>query len=151
LKINGVASRLLVEGIITLKWPIKDDNDNEIDLNIHNALYIPSAPMGLLCHQQIVQQMQHPQDGFNALAQHGMLTFAGFKGTVPYNRENRLPIMHSIDGIENYMKAKSEIALTSKIDDPANTDDNLSHIQRLLMKWHNRLPDESTTGKPMLW
>jgi hypothetical protein len=59
LKINGIASRLLVEGIITLKWPIKDDNDNEIDLYIHNVLYVPNAPMGLLCPQQIAQQTQH--------------------------------------------------------------------------------------------
>jgi hypothetical protein len=41
--------RLTAEGIRTLKWPIKDDNNNKIDL------YVLNAPMGLLCHKEVAQ------------------------------------------------------------------------------------------------
>jgi len=52
-----------VEGIITLKWPIKDKNDNEM-----SSLSSTNSTTGATS-----------EDGFNALAQHGVLTFAGFK------------------------------------------------------------------------
>jgi hypothetical protein len=54
-KINGIAAGLCIEGIGTLKWSIYNDSNNEIDLYIKDALYVPSAPMGLLCPQQVVQ------------------------------------------------------------------------------------------------
>lgn len=52
--------RLSAEGIRTLKWPIKDDNNNKIDL------YVLNAPMGLLCHKEVAQFV---------------LIFACYKGT----------------------------------------------------------------------
>ena len=80
IKINGIGSRLPVEGSGLLKWPLRDENNNEVDLYIQNALFVPKAPMGLLCPQE---QTKKPQDGFNALGQHGILTFDGFRKTVP--------------------------------------------------------------------
>ncbi len=56
IKINGIASGLKVAGIGVLRWSIRDDNNTEIYLYIKDALYVPDAPMGLLCPQQIAQQ-----------------------------------------------------------------------------------------------
>jgi hypothetical protein len=67
IKINGIASGLKVAGIGVLKWSIRDDNNAEIDLYIKDALYVPDAPMGLLCPQQIAQQTRLKGDGFLAL------------------------------------------------------------------------------------
>jgi hypothetical protein len=51
LQILGIGRGLNVEGIGILKWSMNDDRGNEIDLFIKDALYVPSAPMGLLCPQ----------------------------------------------------------------------------------------------------
>jgi hypothetical protein len=48
LKINGIGSSLPVAGIGLLKWTIRDDTGNDIDLYVHDALLVPTAPMGLL-------------------------------------------------------------------------------------------------------
>jgi hypothetical protein len=102
LRINGIGTGLPIEGIGTLRWSIRDDNNTEIDLYIKDALYVPNAPMGLLCPQQIAQQTQHQGDGFNALSAHGILTFEGYTKTIPYDLKCRLPIMNTIDGIRAY-------------------------------------------------
>jgi hypothetical protein len=64
IKINRIGSGLPVEGIGTLKWPIIADNGTEMDIHIHNSLYVPSPPMGLLCPQQIAMQTKRSGDGF---------------------------------------------------------------------------------------
>jgi hypothetical protein len=56
LQINGIGTGLPIEGIGTLRWALRDDKNREIDLYIKDALYVPAAPMGLLCPQQIAQQ-----------------------------------------------------------------------------------------------
>ncbi len=56
MKINGIESGLQVSGIGTLKWSIYDAKNNEIDLFVKDALYVPTASMGLICPQQIAQQ-----------------------------------------------------------------------------------------------
>ena len=39
----------------------------EIDLYVHNVLYVPPAPMGLLCPPQVTQQNGTPGDGLSIL------------------------------------------------------------------------------------
>jgi hypothetical protein len=134
LKINGIASGLQVGGIGTLKWSIRDDNNNEIDLYIKDALYVPSAPMGLLCPQQIAQQTQNPGDGFLASGTHGVLTFAGYKRTIKYDSRSRLPILHTIEGASAYIASLPNTTAETA---------NLSTNQKLLLKWHNRLAHTS--------
>jgi hypothetical protein len=95
LEINGIGAGLPIEGIGVLKWSLKDDKHNEIDLFIKDALYVPSAPMGLLCPQQIAQQTGLPSDGFLSSATCGILTFNGFTRTIPYEPRTRLPIFHT--------------------------------------------------------
>jgi hypothetical protein len=68
-RVNGIGSGLLVEGSGLLKWPI----------HRVTILYVPKAPIGLLCPQQIAQQTGKSQVGFNALGLHGILTFDGFR------------------------------------------------------------------------
>jgi len=74
IQVNGIGLGLPVEGSGLLKWPIHVDNNNEIGLYVQNTLYMPKAPMGLLCPHQRAQQTGKPTDGFNALKSHGMLT-----------------------------------------------------------------------------
>jgi hypothetical protein len=127
LSIKGIGTGLPIAGIGVLRWSVIDDANNEIDLFVKDALYVPTAPMGLLCPQQIAQQTRQLGDGFNALSSHGILTFEGYKKTVPYDEKSRLPIMCTLDGVKSFQ------AVT-------NTDNTtLSKNQKLLLKWHHRL------------
>jgi hypothetical protein len=127
LKINGIGSGLPVEGVGTLKWPMQADDGTEMDIHIHQALYVPSAPMGLLCPQQIAMQTQTIGDGFQALGHASILTVAGRTKMLHYDKRSRLPIMFTIDGAVSYNAAVYDKS------------DNLTHQQQLLLNWHNRL------------
>jgi hypothetical protein len=132
IKINGIGTGLPVEGTGTLKWTIRDDKHQEIDLHVRDALFVPSAPMGLLCPQQIAMQTKLCTDGFNALGHAGILTFAGYKRTVPYDKRSRLPILNSLDGARCYLANEKPISA-------ATVQENLTGKQKLLLRWHNRL------------
>jgi hypothetical protein len=97
LKINGFGAGLPVKGFGILKWSICDDKNNDIDLYSRGALFVPTAPMGLLCPQQIAQQIGVAGDGFTSLASNGVLRFQGFQRTVPYETRTRLPIFHTME------------------------------------------------------
>lgn len=56
LTIKGIGARLLIAGMGTLHWSLRDDSNNEIDLYVKDELYVPKSTMGLLCPQQIAQQ-----------------------------------------------------------------------------------------------
>jgi hypothetical protein len=128
LKINGIGTGLPIKGIGRLKLPIRDGAGNKIDLYVHNALYVPKAPMGLVCPQQIAMQTGKPGDGFHALGHAGILTVDGYKMTIPYDLQTRLPIFQTIEGITCY--------LTHHQDQPYI---NLTKAQLLMLKWHNGL------------
>jgi hypothetical protein len=125
IKINGIGTGLPVEGTGTLKWTISDDKHQEIELHVRDALFVPSAPMGLLCPQQIAMQTKLCTDGFNALGHAGILTFAGYKRTVPYDPRSRLPILTSIDGAHCY--------LANEQHQSAEFTENLTGKQKLLL------------------
>jgi len=112
LKINGIGSGLPLEGIRILKWSIQDDSGNEIDLFIKVALYVPSAPMGLLCPQQIVQQTGTSGDGFQALAHARLLQFQGYRRTISYEQHTCLPIFHTME----CRQAIANLALNANIE-----------------------------------
>jgi hypothetical protein len=99
LKINGIGTGLPVKGTGRLKWPFRDDNGNEFDLYVHNALCVPKIPMGLLCPQQIAMQTGKAGDGFNVLGHAGILTVDGYKRTIPYDSRTRHPIFQTIESI----------------------------------------------------
>jgi hypothetical protein len=137
LKINGIGTGLPIEGIGILKWPICDDQNNEIDLFIKDALYVPSAPMGLLCPQQIAQQTGFPLDGFTSSTKCGVLTFNSFKRTIPYKSRKRLPIFHTLAT----HTALNAVTTGSSIHSPdlASQTSSLTPNQKLLLRWHYRL------------
>jgi hypothetical protein len=93
--INGIASGLKVKGIGVIRFTIIDKDDNTIDIIIRDALYVPYAPMCLLYPQQLALQTRKEGDGFNALAQHGVLTVGGFKYIVQYDTHTNLPIFRT--------------------------------------------------------
>jgi hypothetical protein len=72
--IKEIASGLKVEGVGVLKFTIMDTEENTLDVIIRDALYVPNAPVCLLCPQQLAHQTGKEEDGFNALARHGILT-----------------------------------------------------------------------------
>jgi hypothetical protein len=116
IKINGIASGLKVAGIGVLRWSIRDDNNTEIDLYIKDALYVPDAPMGLLCPQQIAQQTKLKGDGFLALDDCGILTFSSYKRTIKYDCK-----IHSIEGVASYLTTIQEESQTRPIDADVRT------------------------------
>jgi hypothetical protein len=59
-----------------------NDNGDEIQLHIHNSLYVPFIPLNLLSPQQICQQTQQPDNGFIIGASHGTLRFANHQRTI---------------------------------------------------------------------
>jgi hypothetical protein len=138
LKINGIGTGLPIEGIGILKWPIRDDHNSEIDLFIKDALYVPSAPMGLLCPQQIAQQTGLPLDGFISSAKCGILTFHGFKRTIQYESRTRLPIFHTLAASHTALittVSDGQVRSPESVAQPAS----LSTAQKLLLRWHYRL------------
>jgi hypothetical protein len=137
LKINGIGTGLPIEGIGILKWPIRDDQNNEIDLFIKDALYVPSAHMGLLCPQQIAQQTGLPLDGFTSSAKCGILTFNSFKHTIPYESQTRLPIFHTLA----MNTALTAVTIDSSLHSPdlASRTASMTPDQKLLLRWHSRL------------
>jgi hypothetical protein len=129
LNINGIGSGLPIEGIGVLKWSIRDDSGNEIDLFIKDALYVPSAPTGLLCPQQVAQQMGTAGDGFQALAHGGLFQFQGYRRMIPYKQHTRLPIFYTME----CRQAIANLALNAQLESAP------SRTQQLLLRWHNRL------------
>jgi hypothetical protein len=129
LEISGIASGLKVEGIGILKWSIRDDDNNEIHLFIKDALYVPSAPMGLLCPQQIAQKTKVKNDGFQAISDYGIFQFQGYQKTVHYEPRTRLPIFYTM---ENNDETKLQALTTPLVQ-------TLTRTQKSLLKWHYRL------------
>jgi hypothetical protein len=95
LMINGIASGLKVEGVGVLKFTIMDTEENNLDVVIRDALYVPNAPMCLLCPQQLSLKTGKEGYGFNALAHHGIITIEGFSSIIQYDRHNNLPIFRT--------------------------------------------------------
>jgi hypothetical protein len=58
LMINGIASGLKVEAVRLLKFTIMYTEENTLDLIIRDALYVPNAPMCLLCPQQLATKQE---------------------------------------------------------------------------------------------
>jgi hypothetical protein len=139
LHLKGIATGLPIEGIGTLNWTIATDSGTNVTLQIRNALYVPSCPMHLLSPQQLVRQTKCSGDGFNALAHIGCLRFAGHYRTVLIEPSSNLPILHTV-GLSPQALAStscvptniSVLAFNAKID-------NLTEIQRQLIRVHHRL------------
>jgi hypothetical protein len=91
--LSGIANGLQIEGTGTVCWCILNDNGDEVQLHIHNSLYVPSLPINLLSPQQICQQTKHLDDGFVIGASHDTLRFANHQRTIHYNPTNNLPIL----------------------------------------------------------
>jgi hypothetical protein len=89
--LHGISSGLTIEGKCTLHWFITNNTGDEIDLYI-DSLYVPSTPMCLLSPQQLLQQTNNIDDGFNIQNKYGTLRFSGHTKTIYYNKNNSLPI-----------------------------------------------------------
>jgi hypothetical protein len=129
---NGICTGLPFEGFGILKWSVCNDNNDEVDLYIKDAPFVPTAPMGSLCPQQITQQTGVAGDGFNSLASNGVLRFQGFQRIVSYETRTRLPIFHT-------MECSKALTATIATNAPAphhTVGPNLSNSQQLLLRWH---------------
>jgi hypothetical protein len=52
----GISTGLPLAGIGTIKWAVMMDAVVEVDLHIHQCLYVPQCPMNLLSPQHLAQQ-----------------------------------------------------------------------------------------------
>lgn len=152
--ISGIGSGLTIEGHGTLRWTINDDDGNAIILHVRNALYVPNVPMCLLCPQQIAKQTGKANDGFHAEATHGTLTYDSYIRTIPYNSRNGLPIVFTSGNMRAMFspfqtESSSPHApcasiyaaalLSTEIDSPTRTVDNITRTQRLLLLVHESM------------
>jgi hypothetical protein len=102
--LQGIGSGISIAGTGTIKWCILNDNGDEVDLHLHNSLYVPGAPMCLLGPQHIAQQIALLSDGFHSKGRFGTLIFGGFHHIIPYNSTNNLPILFLVT---DFLKASS--------------------------------------------
>jgi len=115
--IKGISNGLSIQGTGTVRWPIINDDGNEITLHLHNFLYMPEAPMCLLSPQHLAQQTKHTSDGFHATSSSGILTFAGFHRTIPCNSTNNLPIFFLSSTIPPTSQQHQDLALLTRVAD----------------------------------
>jgi hypothetical protein len=133
--VKGISSGLSIEGCGTICWEKKDDLGNEINLLIHNSLYVPQAPMCLLSPQSVAQQTNNKNDGFHVHYQHGIFTFASFKKTIFYNSTSNLPIFFTSTDLNAPPPPPYDISLTTAaLLSSTALDDNLSPLQRPLLR-----------------
>ncbi len=91
---------LPIESMQILKWTTCNDQNNKISLCKKDALFVPTASMGLLHPQQLSQQAGLPIDSFNSLAKHD-ITFQGYQKTISYEDQSCLSIFHTMERTTN--------------------------------------------------
>lgn len=69
--LQGIGSGLSIAGSGTIKWCILNDIGDQVDLHLHNSLYVPRAPMCLLSPQHMAQQIALLSDGFHSKGHFG--------------------------------------------------------------------------------
>lgn len=135
LKIDGIVAGLPVEGVGKVRWLIKDETGQAIELFVRNVLYVPGLPTTLICPQQIAQQTKKAEVGFQALTTHGTLTVGGLRIKIAYNATCNLPMIQINAGIDKLYSYFGEQTLSEESERRLN----LSKNQQELLAIHYRL------------
>ena len=155
--IKGISAGLTAKGIGTVAYTIKDDDGNDVRIEIKDALYVPECPVRLICPQQMTAQTKNPQDLFGIKGNQAVLQIGEHTITIPYNEESNLPIIKTEPGCTRYKNfmcieckpsvesysATSESSIDASKRGAGILDggksDNLTSTQREMLKWHRKL------------
>jgi len=93
-----------VHGIGTIAlWLWADDNTMQ-HITLPHCLYVLACPVGLLCPWHLAAHTGHMTDGFNALADHGILMCNSSKIHVNYDDSTGLPIVSTFGELNHFVQ-----------------------------------------------
>ena len=137
--INGLGA-LQVKGKGTLRWSMLNDENEQVDLIIKDALYAPKLPIRLANPRQILnKQHDHKRTKYTGNTESFTMHLNDYNLTTLYDTNTNLPIYYSAPNSKQY---------DAYLCHPTHGDNNstvyaytatLSNAQRELLQWHRRL------------
>jgi len=100
--IKGIASALIVQGVVNVSYNFRNDAGEEQSLTLRNCLYVPQFAVRLICPRQIGAETGIAADGFNAQHENPILTVNGKQKPIQYDSLSNLPILFTTPGIRSY-------------------------------------------------
>ena len=82
----------------TLKYTVLDDNGDQVNLLINDAIHVPTMDVRLISLQQIAQQSKDKAAGADIREKACYLQWNGLVKTVPYQAGSNLPILYTLPG-----------------------------------------------------
>ena len=142
--IRRISSSLQVEGVGIVKWKLTSNAGDELEIYITGALYIPQLPTRLLAPQHLAFQIGGPNDGFMALARHGVMRIGEHRFPIQYSIKNNLPMLRTTPGITKLRANNNELEQPTLMPSGTENDQgivkyNMSKIQREFLFLHKRL------------
>jgi len=101
---KGIALRLQVCGMGTVKYSFLFDDGTEVTLQLKNCLYVPQCTSRLLCPRQISHNTGNSTDCFISGGSQSMLICHGKLITISYDTTSNLLIIYSMPGIRTYTR-----------------------------------------------
>ena len=98
---KGIAAGLKIAGRGTLRFRIDDDDGVTHTITVPNSVHIPDLPMVLVSPQHWAQQTTDNTES-TSCAKHTVLSFRGYKKTIPYSAQSNTPSFRSTPGTLRY-------------------------------------------------
>jgi len=98
---KGIASGLKIAGRGTMEFKIDDDDGVTHTIRVPNSVHIPDLPMVLVSPQHWAQQTTDDTESRSG-GKHTILTFRGYKKTIPYSTRSNVPSFRSTPGTLRY-------------------------------------------------
>ena len=98
---KGIAAGLKIAGRGTLQFRIDDDDGVTHNITVPNSVHIPDLPMVLVSPQHWAQQTTDNTES-TSCARHTVLSFRGYKKTIPYSAQSNTPSFRSTPGTLRY-------------------------------------------------
>ena len=135
LRLGGMASGLLIEGIGSVSYTFRNGNGTEIQIR-SNCYYVPGAQVRLISPQRLFNSARGVGGKFVGTENDFKLVFDnGTELTVDYDERNHLPIGYARVGMEHPPISTCPQANVLLLDD---ANQNLTNGQKLLLEWHYR-------------
>ena len=98
---KGIAAGLKIAGRGTLQFRIDDDDGVTHIITVPNSVHIPDLPMVLVSPQHWAQQTTDNTESTSG-GRHTVLSFRGYKKTIPYSAQSNTPSFRSTPGTLRY-------------------------------------------------
>ncbi len=135
LRLGGMASGLLIEGIGSVTYTFRNGNGTEVQIR-SNCYYVPGAQVRLISPQRLFNSARGVGGQFVGTEHEFKLIFDnGTELTVEYDERNHLPIGYARVGMEHPVPDVNPQANVLLLDE---ANQNLTHGQKLLLQWHYR-------------